>query len=119
VSSTDRLIVVLGALLVAGLYATTWTAREPAEQVVVWVQGEERLTLPLDRELVEHVAGPAGVTTIEIRAGRVRVVDSPGAQQLCQRAGWLEQAGDAAVCLPNQIVVEVRGGQPRFDAINF
>jgi hypothetical protein len=46
---------------------------------------------------------------IEMEAGRARVVSSPCRDKLCVRAGWLERPGDVAVCLPQRVVVEIRG----------
>jgi len=54
---------------------------------------------------------------IEIDAGRARVADSPCRDKLCERAGWLERPGDAAVCLPQRVIVEIRGARSGVDGI--
>jgi len=46
---------------------------------------------------------------IEIGGGRARVTDSPCRDRLCMRAGWLERPGDVAICLPQRVIVEIRG----------
>ena len=46
---------------------------------------------------------------IEIDGGRARIVDSPCRDRLCVRAGWLERPGEVAVCLPQRVIVEIRG----------
>ena len=46
---------------------------------------------------------------IEIDGNRARVIDSPCRDKLCVRAGWLERPGAAAVCLPQRVIVEIRG----------
>ncbi|MCL6556480.1 MAG: NusG domain II-containing protein [Burkholderiales bacterium] len=61
--------------------------------------------------------GPLGVSVIEVEAGRVRVAADPGPRQLCVRQGWLSHAGDIALCLPNQVSVELVGSKRRFDSL--
>jgi len=46
---------------------------------------------------------------IEIDGDRARVVESPCRDKLCVRAGWLERPGDVAVCLPQRVILEIRG----------
>ena len=46
---------------------------------------------------------------IEVAAGKARVTDSLCRDKLCVHAGWLERPGDVAVCLPQRVIVEIRG----------
>ena len=46
---------------------------------------------------------------IEIDGGRARVAASPCMDQLCVHAGWIEHPGEAAVCLPQRVIVAIRG----------
>jgi hypothetical protein len=120
ISRTDTLIFMLALALVIGLYGKLWGGDSAAEaRVVVWVSGEERLSLPLSEDRRIDVDGAIGRSVIEIRERRVRVLQSPGPRQLCVRAGWLEQAGDSAICLPNEVVVTIDAARPRFDAMSF
>jgi len=54
---------------------------------------------------------------IEVAAGKARVVDSPCRDRLCARAGWLERPGDVAVCLPQRVIVEIRGAGRGVDGV--
>ena len=54
---------------------------------------------------------------IEIDGDRARVVDSPCRDKLCVRAGWLERPGDVAVCLPQRVIVEIRGAAKGVDGV--
>jgi len=56
----------------------------------------------------------AGTATVEIVDGRVRVLPMPKEicpLGVCSSIGWVEQAGDAIVCLPNRLVLTVVGGE--------
>lgn len=76
---------------------------------IIRLEGQviERLALHKDRQLV--VQGPLGETVIEVQQGQVRVVRSPGPQQICVRQGWIQKPGEALICLPNRITVEIPG----------
>lgn len=108
-TAADRVAVVLAALLVAGLYARFWQAPAPARLVEIRdAAGQvQRLPLSVDREL--QVMGREGYSTIRIRGGRVRFVDSPCRNRICVHSGWHEHAGDAAACAPNGVSLRLVG----------
>jgi hypothetical protein len=56
---------------------------------------------------------PQGEAVVEIVAGRVRILPMPKELcplNICSSVGWVEQSGDAIVCLPNRLVLTVVGG---------
>lgn len=115
----DRIVLFCAVALVAALYGMLWTPGHAGRWAEVWVSGKQQMKLPLAENRRVEVRGPLGTSTIEVRDRRVRVVDSPGRRKLCVRQGWLSQSGESAICLPNQVVVQVGGGEPRFDTVNF
>lgn len=115
----DAFVILLGALFVAMLHAGQWQGGGPADRVRIVAGENEFAVLPLSTDRVVDVPGPLGVTVVEVRDGAVRCAASPGAQGICQRAGWLRDSGDMAVSLPNRVLIEVLGGMPRYDSINF
>jgi len=54
---------------------------------------------------------------VEVDGRRARVVGSPCRDKLCVRAGWLARPGDMAVCLPQRVIVEIRGGGSGVDGV--
>lgn len=109
----------LGDCLVLGLLAAfVLAAAAPGTAVgrptraEVQVAGETVVSLELARDGVSEVAGPLGVTRIEVRGGRVRVLSSPCPGQSCRHGGWIGSAGELLVCLPNQVVVRIPGPRP-------
>lgn len=76
-----------------------------------------RASLAEDRQF--SVMGPLGATVIAIQKRRARIVQDPGRQRICVRQGWLEHAGDIALCLPNRIAIELVGAAPRYDSLNY
>ncbi|HWR98133.1 MAG TPA: NusG domain II-containing protein [Candidatus Methanoperedens sp.] len=73
--------------------------------------GGRAMALALSRDGVTEVPGPLGITKLEVRAGRVRVLASPCPRQACRHGGWVGEAGQMLVCLPNEVVVRLPGGR--------
>lgn len=103
------------ALVLALLVATVVAASLPRgaggghARAQVVVSGERAVTLDLSRDGVHEVLGPLGVTRVEVRAGKVRVLSSPCPRQICRHGGWIGAPGELLVCLPNEIVIRVPG----------
>ena len=114
----DWLIVALGAALCAASVPFARSAGV-AEKAVVRRGGEVYAELDLAHNRRIDVSGPLGTTTIAVEQRRVRVVSDPGAHQYCVRQGWLEHAGEIAICAPNQVSVEVSGGDAAYDSLNY
>lgn len=115
----DLVVILLGTLFVGGLHANQWRVDGPADHVRIVAGGEEFAVLPLAEDRRVEVPGPLGTTVVEVRDHAARCAASPGPNGICQRAGWLRHAGETAVSLPNRVLIEVAGGAPRYDSINF
>ena len=115
----DAVVVALAALLVGAAWAALWRGGGPAEYAQVSAPGAPARTMSLAEDATLAVRGRLGESTLEVRDGRVRFIDSPCVGRLCVHAGWLARSGQVAACLPNGVVVEVTGGAREFDAIAF
>ncbi len=104
----------IGLALVAGLWLRQADSLEG--RVVIRLDGQvfQEASLRLNR--VIDVAGPLGISRIEINAGKVRVAADPSPRQLCVRQGWIPPGG-AAVCLPNRVSVE--NAAAGYDTLNY
>ena len=114
----DWLVAALAAACCVATIPYAWTAGV-AEKAVIRSSGEVYAEVDLNRDRRIDVPGPLGVTTIAVDRRRVRVVSDPGPRQYCVRQGWLEHAGEIAICAPNQVSVEIRGGQSKYDSLSF
>lgn len=59
------------------------------------------------------VAGALGITTFEIKNGKVRIIDSPCPNKTCVNQGW----HSPLVCLPNNIIITL-DAEGELDAIS-
>ncbi|MGD8514095.1 MAG: NusG domain II-containing protein [Granulosicoccaceae bacterium] len=119
-SASDLLITLLGSVLVVGLYFQQW-GTEGDGQLHAVVQHLDhkpvRVSLLDDTQLT--IQGRLGPSTLQVRDGRIRFLDSPCNQRLCIHRGWLAHSGDATACLPNGVSVVLHGVARRYDSINF
>lgn len=114
----DALTLLAAAALTVWLAATTWRA-DDATRVVVRAGGRVLAEVSLPAHTRILAPGPLGVSVIEIAQRRARVAADPSPRQICVKQGWLARAGDAALCLPNQVSVELTGSARRFDSLAF
>lgn len=114
----DWFTLLLGGAFVASLATHFWGGAQ-GDTLLVRAQGKlvEEASLRTARTLT--VAGPLGNTLIEIQPGRARIARDPSPRQLCVKQGWLSRAGEAALCLPNQVSLEIRGAVRAYDSIAY
>lgn len=115
----DLLVLLLAAVLVSYLYLAFWGPGTAGEYAVIHANGREWQKVSLHEDHKWQVPGPLGVSTLEVRGGRIRFSDSPCQNKACIHAGWLSHGGEAAACLPNRISVQVIGRDRRYDSISF
>jgi len=90
-----------------------------ADTALIRSGGKVFKEVPLSRDQQIEVPGPLGVSIITIEKRRARISSDPSPRQYCVRQGWLQQAGEIAVCLPNEVSVELTGGQKKYDSLNY
>ena len=73
----------------------------------------------VDQERTLDIHGPLGNSRIVIQHGQVRFEHSPCTNQYCVHQGWLKRAGQVAICLPNQVSLELLGAKRAYDSLNY
>jgi hypothetical protein len=115
----DLILVLIAVAALCFLYSRYWVPGGDARFATVRTQDSEAEVLDLTRDRKVSVTGPLGKSVIEIRDGRIRFSGSPCTGRICVHTGWLHEAGEVAVCLPNRVSIQLSGDDTRFDAINF
>jgi hypothetical protein len=114
----DWLVLMASTLCVIYLFQTLWT-NEHASKVQIRLGDKIYATYSLNQRREIHVHGKIGDATISIAEGKARFAKSPCYTQYCVHQGWLTNAGQAAICLPNQISLELLGETKPFDSLNY
>ncbi len=72
----------------------------------------------LNKDRVIDILG--GKMRIQILKGRLRIEHSDCPQHLCMNMGWIQYGGQTIVCVPNQVLVEIKSkGHLVVDAVTF
>ena len=114
----DWLVIALAAVFCAAAFPLAWQGGA-ADTAVIRRGGAVFAELDLSRNRRIDVPGPLGITTVAVEQRRVRVVSDPGPRQYCVRQGWLERAGEIAICAPNEVSVQVVGGKAAYDSLSY
>lgn len=114
----DWLVLFAGALFTLWLASLVWHGGA-ADKAVIRSGGKLFRELPLSRDLELEVPGPLGNSKISILNHQARIASDPSPRQYCVRQGWLKQAGEIAICLPNQVSLELTGSSKRYDSLSY
>lgn len=68
-----------------------------------------------DRKIVVEYEGRTN--TVEIKDGKIHVIDAECYDHTCMKMGWLESASLPIVCLPNHLVIEYADDNNAPDAV--
>jgi hypothetical protein len=114
----DWLTLLIGSVCVVLLVMKLWSG-DLADKAVIRSGGKVFREVTLSKNQQIEVPGPLGISVIAIKDRRVRIASDPSPRQYCVRQGWLQQAGEVALCLPNQVSVELTGSHKRYDSLNY
>jgi hypothetical protein len=115
----DWFCVVFAMVLLPLLYWQFWQLGGPGQRVQIISEDRTVAINDLDQSRTLKVHGRLGDSVLQIKDGQVRFVASPCTNKYCIHSGWLHRSGEIAACLPNGVLVQVLGGSPRYDAINY
>ena len=114
----DWLVIIASILAVIFMFQQFWSF-EPASKLKLR-QGEKVIgSYDLNQARELHINGPLGESIIAISNGQVRFKQSPCPNQYCVHQGWLSHAGQVAICLPNQISLQLVGAKTQYDSLNY
>ncbi len=114
----DCLTILFGSLCVVLLTLKLWNG-DFADKAVIRSGGKIFREVPLSNDQQIEVRGSLGISIIAIQNRKARIASDPSPRQYCVRQGWLQQAGEIALCLPNQVSVELVGSKKQYDSLNY
>lgn len=109
---------IISLLAILFLFKTLWV-NAPASKLQIR-QGSQIIgTYDINQTKELHIHGPIGESQISIADGKVRFKQSPCTNQYCVHQGWLKKAGQVAICLPNQLSLQLLGEDKPYDSLNY
>lgn len=86
--------------------------------ISIQVNGEEIKKITFDSNMVGKqipIETEYGYNLIEIGDEKVRVIEADCPDQLDVKQGYISRVGEVIVCLPNKLVIEIKGGNIETD----
>lgn len=94
--------------------------RQHSSALTALIYEKEKLVqqVPLTEEKTLTLA--KGQMQIEIKTGKIRVKKADCPQHICMNMGWIKYPGQTIVCVPNQVLIEVKTKGPSvIDAVAY
>jgi len=114
----DWLTLLLGSICVVLLTLNLWGS-DLADTAIIRSGGKIYREAPLSHDQQIEVPGRIGISIVSIQQRKARISSDPSPRQYCVRQGWLKQAGEIALCLPNQVSLELTGSRKSYDSLNY
>jgi len=83
------------------------------------VTPDRTAAISLDADTLISIPVRDGITVVEIGAGSARIRSSPCPSGTCVGTGWISRPGQAAVCMPEGVSIEIRGEGVEPDAVSY
>jgi hypothetical protein len=114
----DWLVIIASLIAVIFMFQQFWSF-EHASKLKIRQGNQVVGTYDLNQKHELHIKGKIGESIITIDQGKVRFKQSPCNNQYCVHQGWLSLAGQVAICLPNQISLQLMGAKKTYDSLNY
>ena len=114
----DWLVIIVSLLAIIFMFQQFWRLEQASKLKIR--QGDKVIgTYDLNQTRELQIHGAVGDTHISISQGKVRFKQSPCNNQYCVHQGWLSRAGQVAICIPNQISLQLMGAKSSYDSLNY
>lgn len=117
------LLLILAILVILTVETGIISQRSGVDKIIVIKSdGKTVKQIPLKRGISKsfEIKSREGHLTVEIKDGKVRVVNSTCKDKLCVKEGWIDKIGESIVCLPNRISISIAsGGNDKIDTTTY
>ena len=116
----DLLIPIIGVTAACLIYLLpVYGRRTQGQEAVVTVDGEVFGVYPMDKDAEILIPGANNLNNrLVIRNGEADINGALCPDKTCVKMRKIKYKGETLVCIPNKVVVEIRGeGEDEFDAV--
>ena len=116
----DRILIFVLVAIASFYFVRLFFVSNEGKEALVRVGSNppKKVSLEINKRI--DVEGERGRVVIEVKEGRVRVVESSCFQKICVNTGWINKPGQNIVCLPNKVLVTIEGKKsPEIDAVSY
>ena len=117
-------LVVIGLILFLAaaslLRITRNNIRSSSEKRAAMIYQNGRLLEEVKLEKDEAIPILNGRMRLEVKKGKIRVLNSDCPQHICMNMGWIQYSGQTIVCVPNKVLIEITSAAPSLlDAVSY
>ncbi len=110
----DKILIVSIVILsiLSLIYIKNFAFTNEENYISIQVDGEEIKKVIFDKKLIGKtmpIETEFGYNLIEIGDQKVRVIDADCPDKLDVKQGYISKSGEVIVCLPNKLVIEIKG----------
>ncbi|MEA4896220.1 MAG: NusG domain II-containing protein [Oscillospiraceae bacterium] len=114
----DVMLIAAVILAAALIWVFTLVTQNEGAFAVVTVDGEVYGTYPLDTDAEIRIGDDDHYNVLVIKDGTAEITEASCPDKLCVKQGKAEYDGQSIICLPNKVVVEIKGGKKSdYDAV--
>ncbi len=73
---------------------------------------------PISSNNTVVVPGPYGNTEIQIQKRKVWVLNASCPYKICKQMGSIKQKGEIIICIPNRLLIQIKGNNFELDGIS-
>lgn len=120
ISLFDILLVAL--ILVSPVLSLTslWQPNQVNNKLFLYYDNKLLASCSLSEEGVLSITEKSSDVKVKIEENRVRILESNCPKQICVHTGWISAPGQTVVCVPNRILLEIKGKQePKYHAESY
>lgn len=112
IKRNDFILIGAVILLCAMVLIFVSLTKKEGSKVVITVDGKVYDTLSLDKDITFTVKGANGeYNTFTIKNGYVDMVEANCPDKLCVKQKAIHYNNETIVCLPNKVVLQIKGGE--------
>lgn len=110
----DKVLIIFIVLvsLLSFAYINRYAFSSQEKYISVQVNGKEIKKVLYDEKLIGHtipIQTEYGYNLLEIGDQRVRVIEADCPDKIDVKKGYISREGETIVCLPNRLVIEIKG----------
>ena len=104
-------------ILIMGISGILYSVSAPAGKSVLITTPEGEYRYSLEKDNIIKLHSLSGPFWVEIKSGKVRVIETACPHQICKQRGWAYRSGDSIACVPNRILIKIESGEREVDGI--
>ncbi|OFI05824.1 hypothetical protein CLOACE_15190 [Clostridium acetireducens DSM 10703] len=109
------LIIIITLIIISGVsflaYKFYFSKSYENKYAEIYVKGNLYKTVSLeDKNYKEkiNIKTDLGENIIEVKHGKIRILESDCHNQICVKEGYIENVGETIACLPHKLLIEIK-----------